>query len=81
MLSDDMNEFEQALLSVDRAAATAILERLANGNRPMELLEQVIVPTLDRIGENWDEGSVGFVSGVHEWSHLRGTCRCHFPPG
>ncbi|MEW7973619.1 MAG: cobalamin-dependent protein [Candidatus Thiodiazotropha endolucinida] len=50
-------EMEQALLSVDRLKAEAILEVLQSES-PLALVEGVIVPAMEGIGAGWEEGTV-----------------------
>jgi methanogenic corrinoid protein MtbC1 len=49
-------QFEQTLLALDRLAARRIVAEAATQMTPMELVDQVIVATLTRIGENWEKG-------------------------
>lgn len=48
-------QFERALLAGDRLQARALVDRVAEG--PLgSMLEQVIVPALQRIGDDWERG-------------------------
>lgn len=58
MTLEAIQEFEQALLSVDRHAAKAVIEGLRDRVTISEVLGRVIVPALERIGVGWDEGTV-----------------------
>lgn len=57
-MADLLDQFEQALLAVDRVAARDVLMRSANGNPPYQFLDQLIVPALERIGQGWEQGRV-----------------------
>lgn len=51
-----IREFEQALLAMDRERAGGIVENAAL--EPVILVEAVMAPALERIGEGWETGSV-----------------------
>jgi methanogenic corrinoid protein MtbC1 len=55
---DSVEEFERALLTIDRARASDILELLNEGMSPIEVVEQTIVPALEWIGDAWESGDV-----------------------
>ncbi len=57
-MADSLDQFEQALLAVDRVAARDVLMRSANGKPPYQFLDQLIVPALERIGQGWEQGRV-----------------------
>jgi hypothetical protein len=44
---------KRALVSNDRLAARAALPADWGSERPFELLEQIVVPTLESIGDDW----------------------------
>lgn len=50
--------FEQALLSLDRMAARRIFAEVVASSGSMAQVEQLVVPTLERIGQNWEAGQV-----------------------
>jgi len=50
-------QFEQALLSLDRLAAKRIATEACGQMTPVELVEEVIVPSLTRIGASWERGN------------------------
>ncbi len=49
-------QFEQALLSLDRVTARRLAADTSARLTPLEFVDQVIVPALTRIGENWERG-------------------------
>lgn len=51
-------QFEQALLSLDRLEAKRLVAMAATELPPLELVDQLIVQALTRIGESWESGSV-----------------------
>lgn len=59
-MSSDLTElvfaFEQALLALDRVAARRLLTDPRYVWTPLERVERLIVPALDRIGKGWEEG-------------------------
>ena len=50
--------FEKALLDMDRRTAMKILTDACKSIEPIAFVEQVIVPALERIGDDWDKGLV-----------------------
>jgi methanogenic corrinoid protein MtbC1 len=52
------SEFEQALLSLDRLAARNILLESGGSEAPLQLVEKLVVPALERIGAGWEQGQV-----------------------
>jgi methanogenic corrinoid protein MtbC1 len=58
MMNSDALEFEAALLNIDRLAACRILEQQLPERDPFVGIEQVVVPALEHIGEQWEEGRV-----------------------
>lgn len=50
--------FEQALLSIDKVAAGEIFEELCKVFSPVQLVEKLIPPALERIGLGWEQGMV-----------------------
>lgn len=51
-------EFEQALLSLDRLTARRLLATAAQTWPPVEVVEGMVVPALERIGAGWEQGQV-----------------------
>jgi methanogenic corrinoid protein MtbC1 len=56
--SSTERELESALLSLDRSAARSILTAHRTAGTPFQLIEGVITPVLERIGEGWEHGRV-----------------------
>lgn len=54
----ELDRFERTLLSLDRLTAQHTLQHMQDFWTPLELVEQLIVPTLERIGEKWEQGAV-----------------------
>jgi len=52
------SEFEQALLSVNRVAALEILLKARSNSTPVQVIEELVRPALERIGDGWGEGNV-----------------------
>jgi len=57
-MTDLSQQFEQALLSLDRLAARRLVTEVAGQMTPMELVDYVIVASLTHIGEAWERGDV-----------------------
>ncbi len=53
-----VEKFERALLSVDRVAARRVMETAAKNLSPIQAAESLVVPTLERIGTGWENGTV-----------------------
>ncbi|MDM8515558.1 cobalamin-dependent protein [Desulfobacterales bacterium HSG16] len=58
MISQDVDQFEKALLSFDRLAAENILNKSDGDRTPIQFIEELIVPALERLGTGWEEGRV-----------------------
>jgi methanogenic corrinoid protein MtbC1 len=56
--SVDVDKFEQALLSVDRLGARNILTKSGGDQTPIQLMESLVLPALERIGDGWEQGQV-----------------------
>ena len=57
-MTQNVDLFEQALLSLDRLAAWEILQQTGKKQTPMQLIEQVVVPVMERIGDGWNQGRI-----------------------
>ena len=57
-MTQNVDLFEQALLSLDRLAAWEILQQTGKEQTPMQLIEQVVVPVMERIGDGWNQGRI-----------------------
>ncbi len=53
-----VNNFITALLETDRLAAREIARSNLNENDPFAVIESIIVPALEKIGEDWEKGTV-----------------------
>ena len=58
MVHLDIDRFEQALLSVDRLEARNILTASIGDQTSIQLVENLVLPALERIGESWEQGQV-----------------------
>lgn len=67
-MDDFINEFERALLQVNRIAAREVYERCFEEGMDFASLEALVVKTLERIGKGWEDGTVSlsqvYMSGV-----------------
>ncbi len=57
-IEDRVHDFEQALLAVDRQAAKKLFENARASDDPFQIIESIIIPTLDRIGKSWEKGEI-----------------------
>jgi methanogenic corrinoid protein MtbC1 len=55
-MADLSEQFEQALLSLDRLAAKRIVTEAEGRMTPLELVDKVIVTALTHIGDSWERG-------------------------
>ena len=55
---DITNRFEAALLSLDRVEAGNLIKETGRSWSPMEQVEKMVVPALERIGEGWETGRI-----------------------
>ena len=67
--SQDIRGFEQALLACDRLSAREIFSQLTSSLSPLEAIENIIVPSLERIGLGWENGTVA-LSQVYMGSRI-----------
>lgn len=63
-----IDEFEQALLTLNRDKAEKIILQSTQNATPMDIASELVVKTLERIGENWETGEVAlsqiYMSGI-----------------
>jgi methanogenic corrinoid protein MtbC1 len=59
-LTQLVDRFEQALLTVDRLEARKIFNELRKHKTgtPIQCIERLVIPVLERIGEGWEHGRV-----------------------
>ncbi|NJP08039.1 MAG: cobalamin-binding protein, partial [Chloroflexaceae bacterium] len=55
---DTLVQFEQALLSRNRPIARALLQRLQEFASAFTVMDSLVVPVLERIGQAWETGKV-----------------------
>ena len=53
-----VNAFERALVYLDRLAAQKIVTEASDSWSPVQLVEALVVPALERIGAGWEQGQV-----------------------
>ncbi|MEI6414775.1 MAG: cobalamin-dependent protein [Pseudomonadota bacterium] len=53
-----LNEFSQVLESLDRLRAEELFRQALTLGSPLEMVEKLIVPVLEKIGDDWDSGKV-----------------------
>lgn len=57
-MGDSILDFSEALLALDKCRADALFQETLKNCSPIEAVERLVVPALERIGEQWDSGSV-----------------------
>ena len=57
-MTDAVNDFMQAILSLDRLSAKQILDDQSHQMTPIEFIDEVVVVTLERLGVGWQEGTI-----------------------
>jgi methanogenic corrinoid protein MtbC1 len=53
-----LDEFLEALLAIDRLAVRRILSQSVDQTDALQMIEQLIVPALERIGDQWEQGEL-----------------------
>jgi len=56
--TNQTEEFEKALLSLNKMAAKNLISEIAQAEGAMQCVETVVVPVMERIGSKWEEGDV-----------------------
>ena len=68
VIEDFVESFERALVSVDRTEAMGVLGKALEGFDSAEILDGIMTPALERIGEKWESGEVAlsqvYMSGI-----------------
>ncbi len=55
---DAVGAFEKALLGLDRIAIEGMLRSKSQNQTPIERIEKIVIPALERIGKGWEQGRV-----------------------
>ena len=58
LVTSVIDRLEQALLTLDRAAAGAIMRAFLAEHGPAALADELLIPAMDRIGTGWEQGGV-----------------------
>ncbi len=76
-MSDLQNEFEDALLSLDRITVKEIISAKCEQIGATAVIEEIIVPALEQIGDGWKFGGGCGCNGVEAggWDGGGGGCR------
>ncbi|MDD2800762.1 MAG: cobalamin-dependent protein [Methylococcales bacterium] len=53
-----IQDFQKALVSLDKIKADALFQQALLSHSPIEVVEQFVVPALEQIGRQWNEGSI-----------------------
>jgi len=63
-----IEDFQRALLEIDRVRAADIFEKVHKGSESFEALEHLTMEVLERIGDGWEDGEVSlsqvYMSGI-----------------
>lgn len=57
-MSNLIAPFRDALIALDRVGANAIFQQAHASMEPMEVIEHVVVPALEQVGDAWQAGDV-----------------------
>jgi len=57
-MTDLVNDFMQALLSMDRLSSKKILDEYTHQTSPIRFIEEILVLALERIGAEWQKGNI-----------------------
>lgn len=58
MTINQTEEFEKALLSLNKMAAKNLISEIAQAEGAMQCVETIVVPVMERIGSKWEDGNV-----------------------
>jgi methanogenic corrinoid protein MtbC1 len=58
VIGDSIDNLEKSLLRMDRVEVEFILRNEENGQTPVRTIENIVVPTLERIGKGWENGQI-----------------------
>lgn len=68
VLTPYINEFERALLSLDRQAVEKIIQKATDVESPIKVASELVTSALQRIGDGWENGKVAlsqvYLSGI-----------------
>jgi methanogenic corrinoid protein MtbC1 len=53
-----IQDFQEALVSLDNIKADTLFYRALSSHSPIEVVEQFVVPALEHIGQQWNEGGI-----------------------
>ena len=56
--AEQIQDFETALLAIDQIAAEALIAEHGLSYTPLQIVEELIAPVLNRIGVGWEEGRI-----------------------
>ncbi len=51
-------QLEKSLLAVNHVASREILKPIMNEMAPLDLIENLLVPVMNSIGDGWEKGTV-----------------------
>ena len=57
-MTNIVNDFIQAILSLDRLSVKKIFDDQSHHMTPIEFIDEVVVVTLERLGDGWQEGTI-----------------------
>lgn len=57
-LKENIQDFQSALLSLDKLKSNALFQHALTESSPIEVVEQMIVPSLTNIGQAWHDGNL-----------------------
>jgi methanogenic corrinoid protein MtbC1 len=57
-MSELAQHFQQSLETLDKVKAMALFQQALVGNSPLHVVEEMVIPALERMGEGWEQGRV-----------------------
>lgn len=58
MIINQIEEFEKALLSLNKIAAKNLITEIAQAKGAIQCVETVVVPVMERVGAKWEDGDI-----------------------
>jgi len=80
-MEEIIDKLEQTLLSVNHIASNEILRSVENNFSPIELIEKLIVPAMNRIGDGWEKGTVALSQVYMSGKFIENWVDKILPPG
>lgn len=57
-MKENITQFQEALTLLNRVKAEELFDKLLTENSPLQVVEQMVVPALENIGQDWQKGEL-----------------------